>query len=185
MGLSVLRGYFSRKVRFLRRDETRAVPKTRQVSWSCVGYESSCSRSRPTRTLILYQSLRRLASDVPAPKKSWATAPCVQNRGSLASGSRSQGAQTVVLAHRELTSLAHLLSLAQVWLTHNSGYSSNSLGPKTEMENAHVEIPISNYLFRHLNSKPLAPAFHAKPVAHNTQGTQSDACQTWISIAKG
>ena len=36
--------------------------------------------------------------------------------------------------------------LAQVWLTHSSGYSSNGLGPKTEMENAHVEIPISNYV---------------------------------------
>jgi hypothetical protein len=42
--------------------------------------------------------------------------------------------------------LAHLLSLAQVWLTQGSGYSSNSSVPKTEMQNAHVEIPISNYL---------------------------------------
>jgi hypothetical protein len=32
------------------------------------------------------------------------------------------------------------------------GYSSNSSGPKTEMENAHVEIPISNKLFHALGS---------------------------------
>ena len=63
----------------------------------------------------------------------------------LASGNRSRGAQTgVAPVHRGLTSV---LNLAQVWLTHGSGYSSNSSGPKTEMENAHVEIPISNYLF--------------------------------------
>jgi len=55
-----------------------------------------------------------------------------------------------------LTSLARLLSLAQVWLTHSSSYSSNSSGPKTEMEIAHVEIPISNWLFRsdHIFNSP-------------------------------
>jgi hypothetical protein len=37
-------------------------------------------------------------------------------------------------------------------LTHSSGYSSNCSGPRTEMESAHVEIPISNYLFQ-ANSK--------------------------------
>ncbi len=46
--------------------------------------------------------------------------------------------------------MAHLLSLAQVWLTHSSGYSSNCSGPKTEMENAHVEIPISIFLLHSL-----------------------------------
>lgn len=51
-------------------------------------------------------------------------------------------------------SLAYLFSLglAQVWLTHSSSYSSNCSGLKTEMENTHVEIPISNYLF--LNHHP-------------------------------
>ena len=48
--------------------------------------------------------------------------------------------------HRGLTSLAHLLSQAQGWLTHSSSYSSNCSGTNTEMEIAHVEIPISNYL---------------------------------------
>jgi hypothetical protein len=33
-------------------------------------------------------------------------------------------------------------------ITHSSGYSSNSSGSKTEMENARVEIPISNYLLQ-------------------------------------
>jgi hypothetical protein len=50
-----------------------------------------------------------------------------------------------------LTSLAHLLSLGQVWLTHSSGYSSDCSGPKTEMENTHVEIPISNKLLQSLS----------------------------------
>jgi hypothetical protein len=37
------------------------------------------------------------------------------------------------------------------WLTRGSGYSSNSSGLKTDMENAHVEIPTSNTLNRKLN----------------------------------
>jgi hypothetical protein len=61
----------------------------------------------------------------------------------LAGGSRSRGGQTGRPVHRGLTSLAHLLTPAQVWLTHSSGYSSNGSGPKTGMENVHVEIPIS------------------------------------------
>ena len=39
------------------------------------------------------------------------------------------------------------LACCSAWLTHSSGYSSHSSGLKTEMEIAHVEIPISNYLF--------------------------------------
>jgi hypothetical protein len=58
----------------------------------------------------------------------------------LASGSRSRGAQT----GHPCPPWAHLLgSLAHP----GSGYSSNGSGPKTEMETAHVEIPISNELF--------------------------------------
>jgi len=40
----------------------------------------------------------------------------------------------VAPVHRGLASLAHLLSLAQVWLTHSSSYNSNNPGLKTEME---------------------------------------------------
>jgi hypothetical protein len=69
----------------------------------------------------------------------------------LAGGSRSRGAQTGRLPHESRSlSTAHLLRpTAQPgsgWLTHSSRYSSNSSGPKTEMENAHVEIPTSNPL---------------------------------------
>jgi hypothetical protein len=39
------------------------------------------------------------------------------------------------------------------WLTHSSGYSSNSSGPKTEMVIAHVEIPISNSLFHNCQKR--------------------------------
>jgi hypothetical protein len=58
---------------------------------------------------------------------------------------------------RGLTSLAHLLSLAQVWLIHSLGYSSNGSGPKKEIGNAYVEIPISNELLQASD-----PLFHYK-----------------------
>jgi len=74
--------------------------------------------------------------------------------------SRSRGAQTGHPVYRRLTPLAHLLSLAQAWLTHSLGYSSNSSGLKTEMEIAHVEIPISNELlqFEHVATERVAQA---------------------------
>jgi hypothetical protein len=61
----------------------------------------------------------------------------------LAGSSRSRGAQTGRLQHESRSvSIAHLLRpTAQPgsgWFTHSSGYSSNSSGPKTEMEIAHV-----------------------------------------------
>jgi len=43
---------------------------------------------------------------------------------------------------RELTS----------WAQSSSGYSSNSPGLKTKMENAHIKILISNYLLQELAS---------------------------------
>ncbi|PMD13264.1 hypothetical protein NA56DRAFT_712299 [Hyaloscypha hepaticicola] len=70
----------------------------------------------------------------------------------LAGGVVAEEPKPVAPVHRRLTSLAHLLTLAQVWLTHSSGYSSNCSGPKTEIEIAHVEIPISNFLFQKLPS---------------------------------
>jgi hypothetical protein len=56
-------------------DKTRpAAPEMRRFPCGCVGYESSCSRSRLTRTLIRYQSLRHQ-------KKSCAGVPSVRNKG--------------------------------------------------------------------------------------------------------
>jgi hypothetical protein len=44
--------------------------------------------------------------------------------------------------------LAHLLAqLGSGWLTYYLGCRTNSSGTKMEMENAHIEIPMSNYLF--------------------------------------
>jgi len=66
----------------------------------------------------------------------------------LAGSSRSRGAQMGSLS----LSTAHLLrptaQSGSGWLTHSSGYSSNSSGPKMEMENAHVEIPTSKCLLQ-------------------------------------
>ncbi|KAF8850560.1 HET-domain-containing protein [Acephala macrosclerotiorum] len=70
----------------------------------------------------------------------------------LAGGSRGRGAQNESPPSTVGSPpIGHLLTLAQVCLIHSSGYSSNGSGPKTEMENAHVEIPISNYLFPSTN----------------------------------
>lgn len=69
----------------------------------------------------------------------------------LASGSCSRGAQISRLIHRKLSSLAYLLNLAQDLLTHSSKYSSNSSSSKTEVEIAHIEIPISNYVYHSLD----------------------------------
>jgi hypothetical protein len=66
--------------------------------------------------------------------------------GSPWSPKRASGSQ-----NEPLNARSGLLRKCSGWLTHSSGYSSNSSGPKTEMENAHVEIPTSNYLF-HINS---------------------------------
>ena len=86
----------------------------------------------------------------------------------LAGGSRSRGAQTGRLPHESRPlSTAHLLrpnaQPGSGWLTHSSGYSSNSSGPKMEVEDAHVEIPTSNYLFHRWNLDALQPPCSRDP----------------------
>ena len=60
---------------------------------------------------------------------------------------RQQRAQEVTIWIAYPTGSCNHKPLSSPRLTNSSGYSGNCSGPRTEMESAHVEIPISNDLY--------------------------------------
>lgn len=60
-----------------------------------------------------------------------------------------------IVAEEPKQALVHLprLTFCLAQLTHSLRYNSNCLGPKTEIEIAHIEIPISNFLYLVLPSE--------------------------------